>query len=140
MLTATPSTKEAQAIADELYADFVSQVRRLPPAVAACQGGAREAPCTALAATGMCTCLLWLGGFPALLGAQDVDKVELVYTKFVSLISSEPTIQTLLPLTPQARPAGPLTGACGKKEGLELGLEGYSGCPAWQEAVWAGLA
>ena len=37
-------------------------------------------------------------------GAQDVDKVELVYTKFVSLISSEPIIQTLLPLTPQARP------------------------------------
>ncbi|KAK9831491.1 hypothetical protein WJX81_001590 [Elliptochloris bilobata] len=55
-LTATPSTKEAQAIADELYAGFVS---------------------------------------------EDVDKVELIYTKFVSLISSEPTIQTLLPLTPQ---------------------------------------
>ena len=36
-------------------------------------------------------------------GAQGVDKVELVYTKFVSLISSEPTIQTLLPLTPQVR-------------------------------------
>jgi F-type H+-transporting ATPase subunit gamma len=30
----------------------------------------------------------------------EVDKVELVYTKFVSLISSNPTIQTLLPLTP----------------------------------------
>jgi len=27
--------------------------------------------------------------------------VELVYTKFVSLISSDPIIQTLLPLTPQ---------------------------------------
>ena len=27
--------------------------------------------------------------------------MELIYTKFVSLISSEPTIQTLLPLTPQ---------------------------------------
>lgn len=39
--------------------------------------------------------MLWL------LGVQDVDKVELIYTKFVSLISSEPTIQTLLPLTPQ---------------------------------------
>ena len=29
--------------------------------------------------------------------------MELIYTKFVSLISSEPTIQTLLPLTPQVR-------------------------------------
>merc|ERR1712025_1456729 len=27
-----------------------------------------------------------------------VDKVELLYTKFVSLINSEPTIQTLLPM------------------------------------------
>lgn len=31
----------------------------------------------------------------------EVDKVELIYTRFVSLISAEPTIQTLLPLTPQ---------------------------------------
>lgn len=30
-----------------------------------------------------------------------VDRVELVYTRFVSLISSTPVIQTLLPLTPQ---------------------------------------
>ena len=30
-LTATPSTKEAQAIADELYAGFVSEVRALGP-------------------------------------------------------------------------------------------------------------
>jgi F-type H+-transporting ATPase subunit gamma len=30
-----------------------------------------------------------------------VDRVELIYTKFVSLISSRPVIQTLLPLTPQ---------------------------------------
>jgi F-type H+-transporting ATPase subunit gamma len=30
-----------------------------------------------------------------------VDRVELVYTKFVSLISSRPVIQTLLPLDPQ---------------------------------------
>jgi F-type H+-transporting ATPase subunit gamma len=30
-----------------------------------------------------------------------VDRVELVYTKFVSLISSRPVIQTLLPLTTQ---------------------------------------
>lgn len=51
-----PTTKEAQAIADALYAEFVG---------------------------------------------LDVDKVELIYTKFVSLISSDPIIQTLLPLTPQ---------------------------------------
>lgn len=54
----TPSTKEAQAIADALYAEFVS---------------------------------------------EETDKVELIYTKFVSLISSNPTIQTLLPLTPQVQ-------------------------------------
>lgn len=30
-----------------------------------------------------------------------VDRVELIYTRFVSLISSRPVIQTLLPLTPQ---------------------------------------
>jgi len=40
-LTATPSTKEAQAIADELYADFVSQVRALRAARAAAAPGAR---------------------------------------------------------------------------------------------------
>mmetsp|Transcript_26723 Transcript_26723/g.50870 ORF Transcript_26723/g.50870 Transcript_26723/m.50870 type:complete len:378 (-) Transcript_26723:288-1421(-) len=50
-----PTTAQAQAVADEIYAEFVS---------------------------------------------EEVDKVELVYTKFVSLISSTPTIQTLLPLTP----------------------------------------
>jgi F-type H+-transporting ATPase subunit gamma len=33
--------------------------------------------------------------------SEDVDRVELVYTKFVSLIASRPVIQTLLPLTPQ---------------------------------------
>jgi F-type H+-transporting ATPase subunit gamma len=54
-LGATPTTREAQAIADEIFADFVS---------------------------------------------GEADKVELVYTKFVSLITSTPTIQTLLPLTP----------------------------------------
>ena len=52
----TPTIKEAQAIADEIFADFVS---------------------------------------------MEVDKVEMVYTKFVSLISSEPVIQTLLPLSPE---------------------------------------
>ncbi|HEY9769677.1 MAG TPA: F0F1 ATP synthase subunit gamma [Coleofasciculaceae cyanobacterium] len=31
--------------------------------------------------------------------AEEVDKVELIYTKFVSLIASKPVIQTLLPLT-----------------------------------------
>ena len=57
-LGAAPTTKEAQAISDELYADFVS---------------------------------------------EEVDKVEMIYTKFVSLISAEPIVQTLLPLTPQVR-------------------------------------
>ncbi len=33
--------------------------------------------------------------------SNSVDRVELIYTKFVSLISSRPVIQTLLPLTPQ---------------------------------------
>ena len=33
--------------------------------------------------------------------ADEVDKVELIYTKFVSLIASKPVIQTLLPLTTQ---------------------------------------
>jgi len=51
----TPTTKEAQAIADELFSEFVS---------------------------------------------AEVDKVELLFTKFVSLIASNPVIQTLLPLTP----------------------------------------
>ncbi len=32
--------------------------------------------------------------------SEEADKVELIFTKFVSLISSEPSIQTLLPLTP----------------------------------------
>lgn len=54
-LGAAPTTREAQAVADEIFADFVS---------------------------------------------KEVDKVELVFTKFVSLIASDPVIQTLLPLTP----------------------------------------
>ena len=33
--------------------------------------------------------------------SETVDRVELIYTKFVSLISSRPVIQTLLPLTNQ---------------------------------------
>ncbi len=33
--------------------------------------------------------------------SETVDRVELIYTRFVSLISSRPVIQTLLPLTPQ---------------------------------------
>jgi F-type H+-transporting ATPase subunit gamma len=48
-----PTVKEAQAIADEVFSEFVS-----------CQ----------------------------------VDKVEILFTKFVSLINSQPTIQTLLPM------------------------------------------
>jgi len=52
----TPTTKDAQAIADELFSLFVS---------------------------------------------EDVDKVELLYTRFVSLIKSNPVIHTLLPLSPQ---------------------------------------
>ena len=54
-LGAKPTTKEAQAISDEIFSEFVSET---------------------------------------------VDKVEMVYTKFVSLISSEPVIQTILPLSP----------------------------------------
>ena len=33
--------------------------------------------------------------------SESVDRVELIYTKFVSLISSRPVVQTLLPLTRQ---------------------------------------
>ncbi len=32
--------------------------------------------------------------------SEEVDRVELVYTRFVSLVSSRPVIQTLLPLDP----------------------------------------
>jgi len=53
MLGGTPTTTEAQSIADEIFSEFVS---------------------------------------------AEVNKVELLYTKFVSLINSEPTIQTLLPM------------------------------------------
>ncbi|KAK7287535.1 hypothetical protein RIF29_00816 [Crotalaria pallida] len=49
-----PTTKEAQAIADDVFALFVS---------------------------------------------EEVDKVELVYTKFVSLVKFDPVIHTLLPLS-----------------------------------------
>merc|ERR1712118_382940 len=52
-LGGAPTTKEAQVMADEIFAEFV---------------------------------------------AAEVDKVELLYTKFVSLINSQPTIQTLLPM------------------------------------------
>lgn len=33
--------------------------------------------------------------------SEEVDKVELVYTKFLSLVKSEPVIHTLLPLSPR---------------------------------------
>ncbi len=69
-----PTTKEAQAIADALYSEFVG---------------------------------------------LDCDKVELVYTKFVSLISSDPIIQTLLPLTPQVRQLHTLT-ICNKSNLLRV--------------------
>merc|ERR1719498_1205684 len=52
-LGGAPSIKEAQSMADEIFAEFVS---------------------------------------------AEVDKVELLYTKFVILINSQPTIQTLLPM------------------------------------------
>merc|ERR1712113_740500 len=42
-----------------------------------------------------------LGGIPTMKEAQaiaEVDKVELLFTKFVSLINSEPAVQTLLPM------------------------------------------
>ncbi|KAJ7963807.1 ATP synthase subunit gamma [Quillaja saponaria] len=51
-----PTTKEAQAIADDVFSLFIS---------------------------------------------EEVDKVELVYTKFMSLIKSDPVIHTLLPLSPK---------------------------------------
>jgi F-type H+-transporting ATPase subunit gamma len=49
-----PTSKEAQAIVDEIYSEFVT---------------------------------------------AQVNKVELLYTKFLSLINSDPTIQTLLPMS-----------------------------------------
>lgn len=33
--------------------------------------------------------------------SEEVDRVELIYTKFVSLVSSRPVVQTLVPLDPQ---------------------------------------
>merc|ERR1712187_578346 len=53
VLGGIPTMKEAQAIADEIFSEFVS---------------------------------------------AEVDKVELLFTKFVSLINSEPAVQTLLPM------------------------------------------
>lgn len=35
--------------------------------------------------------------------SADADKVEIIYSKFVSLINSQPTVQTMLPLTPQVQ-------------------------------------
>lgn len=52
----TPTLKDAQGIADTLFAEFVG---------------------------------------------EDVDKVEMVYQRFVSLIASKPVTQTLLPLSRQ---------------------------------------
>ena len=55
-LGSAPTIRDAQAVADQLYAEFVS---------------------------------------------AEADKVEIIYSKFVSLINSQPTVQTMLPLTPQ---------------------------------------
>jgi F0F1-type ATP synthase gamma subunit len=49
-----PKTEDAQAIADEVFAEFVG---------------------------------------------EEVDKVEMIYSRFVSLILAEPSIQTILPLS-----------------------------------------
>lgn len=92
----SPTIKEAQAIADDIFADFVSQVRCrafLPFWVGcvASQGHLARIPSLPLLPT---------HPFAPLKSVQEVDKVELIYTKFVSLISSSPVIQTLLPLTP----------------------------------------
>jgi F-type H+-transporting ATPase subunit gamma len=38
--------------------------------------------------------------------AGRIDRVELIYTRFVSLISSRPVVQTILPLDPQGLEAG----------------------------------
>lgn len=35
-----------------------------------------------------------------MLQAGDADRVELLYTRFTSLISSEPSLRTMLPLSP----------------------------------------
>lgn len=61
-----PTTKEAQAIANSIYASFVS---------------------------------------------NEVQKVELVFTKFVSLLTSIPSVQTLLPLLPSGELCN-LEGGC----------------------------
>lgn len=37
----------------------------------------------------------------SLFTSESVDRVELVYTRFISLVSSRPVVQTLLPLDPQ---------------------------------------
>jgi len=61
-----PTTKEAQAIVDEIFSGFVS---------------------------------------------EEVDKVEMVFTKFVSLINTKPVIQSILPLTPKGEVCD-INGAC----------------------------
>uniref|UniRef100_A0A7C9D2H7 Uncharacterized protein n=1 Tax=Opuntia streptacantha TaxID=393608 RepID=A0A7C9D2H7_OPUST len=53
-----PTTKEAQAIADDVFSLFVT---------------------------------------------EEVDKVEMLYTKFVSLVRSNPVVHTLLPLSPKGK-------------------------------------
>ncbi|PRQ31870.1 putative H(+)-transporting two-sector ATPase [Rosa chinensis] len=50
---------------------------------------------------------------------EEVDKVELVYTKFVSLVKSEPVIHTLLPLSPRGEVVD-VNGNCVDAMGDEL--------------------
>ncbi|MDZ7951406.1 F0F1 ATP synthase subunit gamma [Nostoc sp. DedQUE09] len=38
--------------------------------------------------------------------SEEVDRIELIYTRFISLVSSRPVVQTLLPLDPQGLEAG----------------------------------
>lgn len=66
-LGSAPTIRDAQAVADQLYAEFVS---------------------------------------------ADSDKVEIIYSKFVSLINSQPTVQTMLPLTPQVLPGPYISSTC----------------------------
>jgi F-type H+-transporting ATPase subunit gamma len=62
----SPSTQDAQTIADDIFAEFTS---------------------------------------------EEVDKVEMIYSRFVSLIAAEPTVQTLLPLSKEGEVCS-LDGTC----------------------------
>jgi len=66
--------------------------RRTQP-IDASYTGLEQIPTAAEALTLPTNCSLFL--------SESVDRIELVYTKFVSLVSSRPVIQTLLPLDAQ---------------------------------------